>query len=82
MSALTPEQMRELADLGPLIHIESWDTVCAALHAAALHAAADQLEAVERFASVRATAAHALGREVERDWLDLLAILTTPQEKP
>jgi len=43
---------------------------------ASFRAAADQLEAVQRFASIRATAAHALGREVERDWLDLLTILT------
>lgn len=37
---MTPQQMRELANLGPLIHLEPWDAVCDALRSAA-----DELEA-------------------------------------
>lgn len=74
MTALTPQQMRELADRGAVTVVEDIGTARELI--AALRNAADQLEAVERFASVRAVSTHALGHEVERDWLDLLAILT------
>lgn len=75
MTALLPQQMRELADLGPLIHIESWDTVCAALRAAA-----DQLEAVRALAEVMSDMGTTDEAALAGKTLAILNADTAPQE--
>lgn len=76
---MTPEQMRALANE----HLESSPAIDTKM-IAALRAAADQLEAVRKLASARAsTAREVRDRGNERSWNDVLALLTAdtaPQE--